>query len=164
MHDDPWARSWRDPSREARAQDREDYGQADYSRDYGYDPETRTGYRRGPDDGYEDRDDRSRRAEASETRREHRSWFGSRHDTEPQDRHDRLRAASDRRIFAVIVERMEHDRRVDTSDVEVAVEDGVVYLSGSTRTREGKRRLEHMSDVDGVRDIVNSIRVRELGR
>ena len=163
MHDDPWAR--REPPRQPRAEDREDFGQADYSVDYGYDPGTHRAYRRGPDDGYAERHDADRRQQdADEARREDRSWFGLRRDPEPQDRHDRRRLASDRRIFAVIAERMEHDRRVDTSDVEIAVEDGVVYLSGSSRTREGKRRIEHMSEVDGVRDIVNSIRVRELGR
>jgi osmotically-inducible protein OsmY len=37
----------------------------------------------------------------------------------------------------------------------------VVYLTGTTRTREGKRRIEHMADIEGVADVVNGLRVRE---
>jgi hypothetical protein len=144
MQGEPWARRGRDePYRTERRFEREDYGQADYSTDFGYDPETRTGYRR---DGRYD--------EPAEPR----SFNEHRHALDPRDHR---RAAMDRRIWAEVEERLARDRRVDASDVEVRVEAGVVFLNGTARTREGKRRIEQMADTDGVVDVVNSLRVRE---
>ncbi len=154
MHGDPWARRMRDePYRADLGHEREDYGQADYSTDFGYDPESRTGYRREGRDGRDGRD--------YILRDEPRTFQDSRRDIDPRARH---RQAADRRIWAEIEERLAHDRRIDASDVEVRVEDGVVYLNGTTRTREGKRRIEHMADTDGVVDVVNALRVRERER
>lgn len=122
----------------------DDYGQTDVSRDYAYDPEARTGYRRGPDDPDESR-----------------SWRGREPHIDRETRRGRERLAVDRRILAIISERLERDRRIDSSDVEITVDEGVVYLTGTTRTREGKRRIEHMADIEGVADVVNGLRVRE---
>jgi osmotically-inducible protein OsmY len=146
MHGSPW-----DRSRDARAEGREDFGQADYSDAYGYDPHERVGYR-------VDRDGPERGPDAQA---EPRSWRGRSFDADRDTRRQRERIAADRRIFAIVSERLEHDRRVDTSDVEFRVENGVVFLDGTVRTREGKRRIEHMAEIDGVADIVNGLRVRE---
>lgn len=138
--------------------DRDDFGQADYSRDYAYDPERRAGYRVGRDDdrGY-DPDGRYESGAYDEPR----SWRGRAPDVDRDTRHSRQRLAADRRILAIVSERLERDRRIDSSDVEITVDGGVVYLTGTTRTREGKRRIEHMADIDGVNDVVNGLRVRE---
>lgn len=141
----PWDRPAADtPYRLDPEAGREDYGQADYDRNYAYDPEHRTGYRR--DAGAQD---------------EPRSWRGRATHPDRDTRREREREAADRRIFAIVSERLEHDRRVDTSDVELRVENRVVFLDGTVRTREGKRRIEHMAELDGVADIVNALRVRE---
>lgn len=149
----PWDRHpdrYRDDPVERRFEDRDDYGQADYSADYAYDPAARSGYSR------DERDDRGPY--------EPRTWRGRSPDLRRDERRDRARLAVDHRILAIVTERLERDRRIDTSDVEITVEDGVVYLTGSARTREGKRRIENLVDVDGVSDVVNSLRVREPER
>lgn len=144
MHN-PWDRRHADtPHRPELEADRDDYGQADYSRDYAYDPENRAGYLR----------DAGPPGEA-------RSWRGRSAHPDRDTRREREREAADRRIFAIVSERLEHDRRVDTSDVELRVENRVVFLDGTVRTREGKLRIEHMAELDGVADIVNALRVRE---
>lgn len=146
----PWDRhsdTYRDAPVERRAEDRDDYGQADYSRDYAYDPDARAGYAR---------DERGPH--------EPRTWRGRSPSLGRDERRDRARLAVDHRILAVITERLERDRRIDSSDVEITVEDGVVYLAGTARTREGKRRIENLVDVDGVNDVVNALRVREPER
>ena len=61
---------WRDrdedrrPWRRSEPRDREDFGQADYSRDYGYDPDARAGYR--ASDRLQPRDDDYGQADYSE--------------------------------------------------------------------------------------------------
>lgn len=152
----PWERhsdAYRDDSAARRLEERDDYGQADYSRDYAYDPDTRAGYAR---DGRDESHDRGPY--------EPRTWRGRSPNLGRDERRDRARLAVDHRILAIITERLERDRRIDSSDVEITVEDGVVYLSGSARTREGKRRIENLVDVDGVSDVVNGLRVREPER
>jgi osmotically-inducible protein OsmY len=49
---------------------------------------------------------------------------------------------------------------VDASDIEVAVTDGEVTLSGNARAREEKRRAEEIIDgISGVREVHNQLRV-----
>jgi hypothetical protein len=179
--------------------DRDDFGQADYSRDYAYDPRNRRGYR--ADEAYRDRDDygqadytadwaydpergRPYRRFAEEDRafdrpRDDRSFMDKAGDFlagrprderhydaerthEPERRH--RRGPSDRVLWAVIMERLESDRRVDLRDVRVTVHDGEVTLDGVVRTREGKRRIEDLVDVDGVRNVQNNLRPRDADR
>jgi hypothetical protein len=166
-----------DPRRRAgyRAEDdlppREDYGQADYSQDYAYDPERRAAFRR---DG-ETEQDYARRMNEGDYRRDGvrregpRSWMdragsflaGDRavHD----DRAPRRRGPSDRVLWAVIVERLKDERRLDLSDVDVAVVDAEVTLNGTVRRKEDKRRIEDIADIDGVRHVQNNLRVRDRG-
>jgi len=202
--------------RSGRMRDRDDFGQADYSTDYGYDPSRRAGYRadeaasfRSDDYGQadyssdyaydEDRgrayrrfsdDDRDygRRMDAGDYRRDDRrdyerdyergergrsdggrSWmeraggfFGGRDRTD--ERRARRHGPSDRVLWAVIVERLEDERRLDLRDVDVVVEDGEVTLNGTVRRKEDKRRIEDIADIDGVRHVQNNLRVRDRDR
>jgi hypothetical protein len=145
---------------------REDYGQADYSEDYAYDPERRAAYRR---DGETDRD-YARRMDEGDYRRgpePRRSWVdragsffaGERVERAPP----RRRGPSDRVLWAVIVERLKDERRLDLSDVDVIVEDAEVTLNGTVRRKEDKRRIEDIADIDGVRHVQNNLRVRDRG-
>ena len=69
---------------------------------------------------------------------------------------------SDDRIREDACERLTQDDQLDASNIEVTVKDGEVTLSGSTNSREDKRRAEDIVDsVSGVRDVSNSLRVSE---
>lgn len=206
-------RDWdadRERRRSADPREREDFGQADYSTDYGYDPRHRTGYRaeermrpRTDDYGQADysndwaydadrgrpyrrfsEDDRDYSGEARYARGEHsRSWMdragdffgaGRRHDDERRYEADRRyesdrrsrrrRGSSDRVLWAIIMERLEDERRLDLRDVDVSVEDGEVTLNGTVRRKEDKRRIEDIADIDGVRNVQNNLRVRDPDR
>ena len=176
--------------------DRRDFGQADYSRDYGYDPRRHTGYRaeedispRGEDYGQADYStdwayDRERGPyrKFSEADRDYgrrmdsgdyqpvdappRSWrdragaFFAGGQVREREREPRRRGPSDRVLWAVIVERLDDERRLDLRDVEVIVEDCEVTLNGTVRRKEDKRRIEDVADIDGVRHVQNNLRVR----
>ncbi|THD80893.1 MAG: BON domain-containing protein [Phenylobacterium sp.] len=129
-----------------RVERRDDFGQADYSRDYGYDPDT------GPYRRFSEEDPNVRPAE---TEREPRSWFGGAR---------RREGPSDRVLWTVIAERLKAQRGLDLHDVEVRVDDGEVTLNGTVRNKEDKRRIEDVSDVRGVRHVQNNLRVRDRGR
>lgn len=142
--------------RRLRDRDREDYGQADYSNLYGYDPRARSGYR-AYDDGRPDRpyDQRPLEDRAYDT-------HGRLRPDEP--RHARRGGPSDRVLWAVIMERLDDERRLDLSGVEVDVHDGEVILNGTVRHRADKRRIEDIADIDGVRNVQNNLRSRERNR
>ena len=68
---------------------------------------------------------------------------------------------SDDRIQDNINERLTDDPLVDASEVEVAVQDGEVILSGTVDDRVAKRRAEDIAEsVSGVTNVENRIRVR----
>ncbi len=147
---------WRDLERERlerlRERDRGDYGQADYSDRYGYDPRTRSGYR-----AYdEDRRDDVRRGYDDATPPPRRSW--------DEPRRARRDGPSDRVLWAVIMERLDDERRLDLREVEVDVHDGEVTLNGAVRNKGDKRRIEDVADIEGVRNVQNNLRVREHSR
>ena len=120
-----------------RLRDRDDFGQADYSNMYGYDPRTRTGYR-----AYED----GRPPESGQ-------W--------DEPRRARRDGPSDRVLWAVITERLDDQRRLDLRDVEVIVRDGEVTLTGTVEARMVKRAAEECCDhVRGVTDVHNHLRVK----
>jgi hypothetical protein len=187
---------WRDRDEPRRTRARDDFGQADYSDDYGYDPRTRSGYRAaetevGRDDygqadyttdwAYDAERGRPYRRfseeDRAEPRHQPRSWmdragelFGARpHDHYDDDRRlaerdaaqRRRRGPSDRVLWAVIMERLD-EARVDLRDVEVRVTDGEVILDGTVRRRTDKRRIEDLVDVDGVRNVQNNLRPRDM--
>lgn len=166
VRDDPYDRYEGD---DRWTRDRNDYGQADYSNDYAYDPAQRTGYRQA--DQYQDRDDfgqvdysddyvydpatrqgHRRGPDDQPYRNEPRSWFGR------GERRD-----SDRVLWAAIASRLDNARGLDTSDIEIIVRHGEVTLNGTVRRREDKRRIEDLADVRGVRDVQNNLRIRERG-
>jgi hypothetical protein len=179
---------WRDREdlrpRRGRAVPGERDGQADYSGDYGYDPDNRTGYRaeaasRAALDDYGQADysrddafdrDYARRMNEGDHRGEPRSWldraeaFFTGHPR--RERHLEVRAPrrrrgpSDRVLWAVIMERLD-DARVDARDVDVIVEDAEVTLNGTVLRKLDKRRVEDIADIDGVRHVQNNLRVRE---
>ena len=68
---------------------------------------------------------------------------------------------SDRVLWAVIMERLEDQRRLDLRDVKVEVHDGEVTLNGTVRHTADKRRIEDVADIDGVRNVQNNLRLRE---
>jgi hypothetical protein len=187
-------RVWRErEERRARQDDPlEDYGQADFSRDYAYDPDTRTGYRLDPKEQarrryeedtadqpdryaderrYEERrhddvrrmDERYERDRDDERRPdERRSWaeragltglFGGGGRTD--------RRSDDRVLWVVATEALHRARGLDDSDIHVRVEDAIVVLEGSVRSREDKRRAEDLVEQRGVRDVHNHLRIRE---
>lgn len=131
----------------------DDYGQADFSRDYAYDPAGRTAYRR-----EEDFRDADRRWD--ERRGEPRSFDRPEAGERRLDERGRRQGASDRLIRAIVTERINSERRLDSSDIEVRVEDGVVFLDGTARNRDEKRRAEDLADIDDVVDVVNGLRLR----
>lgn len=178
--------------------DRDDFGQADYSRDYAYDPRNRSGYRaderlraRGDDYGQADyttdwaydpetgrpyrRDVGAPGAPGAPDARRERSWMDRAGDflggrPRPEDRHfedtrsvsrARRQGPSDRVLWAVIMERLDDERRLDLRDVRVEVIDGEVILNGTVRHRDDKRRIEDIADIDGVRNVQNNLRPRD---
>jgi len=182
----------RDPrwGRGADPREADDFGQADYSRDYGYDPERRTGYRvedAGPprtndygqadysnDYVYDPERGRAYRRFSEDDRvapeADRRSWmdragafFSGSPRRDDEVRQVRRRGPSDRVLWAVIVERLEDERRLDLRDVEVIVENAEVTLNGSVRRKEDKRRIEDVADIEGVRHVQNNLRVRDRG-
>jgi hypothetical protein len=151
---------WRDLEadrlRRLRDRDRDDFGQADYSNTYGYDPRTRSGYR-AFDDG-----------PPPSTRSGYRSFEDGPPPSERAYEAERGRARrdgpSDRVLWAVIMERLGDERRLDLRDVEVEVRDGEVTLNGLVRHKADKRRIEDVADIRGVRHVQNNLRVRDAHR
>lgn len=157
MRREPWM--GREEGRSDHRSHREDYGQADYSDRYRYDPDARSGYR-ADDDGWRSHEnpyfhDRPRRPGDG------RFFEGTRPERERRSRRD---GPSDRVLWAVIVERLDDERRLDLSDVEVDVFDGEVTLNGYVKHKADKRRIEDIADIDGVRNVQNNLRVRERSR
>jgi len=146
---------WRDRETERlrglRDRDRDDFGQADYSNRYGYDPRTRTGYRT-----FEDG-----RPYPAEPQRGEARAVGP---LAPDPRQARRDGPSDRVMWAVIMERLHDERRLDLRDVEVDVHDGEVTLNGTVRHKADKRRIEDIADIEGVHNVQNNLRPAERSR
>lgn len=190
-------RDWRErEDRRARDDDPlEDYGQADFSDEYAYDPDTRTGYRLDPKErarrereeaaygdepdryadepGYDrDRREERRMDERDERDRgdrgrpdEGRSWaeragfsglFGGAASGGRTDRR-----SNDRVLWVVATEALHRARGLDDRDIHVRVEDAIVTLEGSVRSRDEKRRAEDLVEQRGVRDVHNHLHIRE---
>lgn len=164
----------------------EDYGQADFSRDYRYDPDTRSGYRVDPKDearrAYEDdperfadderstepryRADYSPRYDDREPPREERRSFAERTGlaslfSGARERSEQERRSDDRVLWVVATEALHRARGLDDTDIHVRVTDRIVTLEGSVRSRDEKRRAEDLVEQRGVRDVHNNLRIRE---
>jgi hypothetical protein len=71
---------------------------------------------------------------------------------------------SDERIREDVCERFAQHGQLDPSDVEVAVHQGEVLLTGSVATRAQKRLAEDIADrVFGVAEVHNHLRVQRAG-
>jgi osmotically-inducible protein OsmY len=67
---------------------------------------------------------------------------------------------SDERIREDVNELLTDDWRVDASDIEVSVDNGVVTLAGRVYSRKEKRRAEDIAEsAPGVTDVNNQLRV-----
>ena len=64
-------------------------------------------------------------------------------------------------LFAVISERLETQRRLDLSDVQLHVLNSEVTLEGTVRHKGDRRLIEDIADIDGVHHVQNNLRVRE---
>lgn len=69
---------------------------------------------------------------------------------------------SDERIKEDVCDRLYHCLDLDSSDVEVKLQNGEVILSGTVPERSMKYRIEStIEDVSGVVDVTNQIRVKQ---
>lgn len=67
---------------------------------------------------------------------------------------------SDERIQDDVCDALTNDRHVDASDVEVAVQDGEVTLSGFVAVRRSRRHAEAIAEhVAGVKYVQNNLRI-----
>jgi hypothetical protein len=67
---------------------------------------------------------------------------------------------SDERIREEICERLTDDWRVDATEIDIAVSNGQVTLSGAVHSREEKRKAEDLVEsIPGVHDVHNNLRV-----
>ena len=99
------------------------------------------------------------------------SWFGDedaeRRRHQDQQREHRGRGPknyrrSDERIKEDVNDRLSDDYYLDASDVEVAVTNSEVTLTGTVNSREDKRRAEDIADaVSGVSNVENRLRVKQ---
>jgi hypothetical protein len=72
---------------------------------------------------------------------------------------------SDERIQEDVNDRLADDSWLDASEIEVAVKNGEVTLSGSVPDREAKRRAEDIAEqVSGVKHVQVNLRVQTPGR
>jgi osmotically-inducible protein OsmY len=99
------------------------------------------------------------------------SWVGDRDAARRRDM-DRMRShagrgprgyvRSDDRIREDVNDRLTDDWQLDASNIEVAVTDGEVTLSGTVGSRADKHHAEHLvEDLPGVRHVQNNLRVDE---
>ena len=164
----------RDVPREIRDEEDplEDYGQADFSQDYGYDPTTRSGYRLDPKEEARRRyaesaysDEPERYADETDPRtppRERRS-FGGLFGGGQSDRRESERRSQDRVLWVVATEALQRARGIDERDIKVSVENAIITLEGTVRSRDEKRRAEAVVDTRGVRDVHNHLHIRDRG-
>src|SRR3989344_844284 len=67
---------------------------------------------------------------------------------------------SDTRIYEDLSEALTHHPGVDASEIEVAVKDAVVTLSGAIESRQMKKMaVECAEEIPGVRDVINELRI-----
>jgi hypothetical protein len=118
------------------------------------------GFGRERDYGRRDRDDRSFLERAGD---EIASWFGA--DTSDRPGRHRGRGPkgyqrSDERIRDDVSDRLTDDPHIDASDIEVAVQNREVTLSGTVSSRFEKRHAEDIAEsVSGVAHVQNNLRV-----
>lgn len=69
---------------------------------------------------------------------------------------------NDERIFMSVCDALSRNPDIDASEIEVAVNSGVVTLSGMVETRRVRMLAEELvQDLLGVKDVLNHIKVQE---
>lgn len=92
------------------------------------------------------------------------SWFGDRDARRRREQDHRGRgpknyARSDERIREDVNDRLTEDVWLNASEIDVAVEQGEVTLSGTVEDRRAKRRAEDCVDtISGVKHVQNNLR------
>ena len=71
------------------------------------------------------------------------------------------RDSNDRVLWVVATEALHKARGLDESDIHVSVENAIVTLEGTVRSRDEKRRAEDLVEQRGVRDVRNHLHIRE---
>ena len=67
---------------------------------------------------------------------------------------------SDERLRELVSERLEDHEAIDASDMEVAVRDGIVTLTGTVDSRRTKRLAEDVALITpGVLDVQNALKI-----
>ena len=68
---------------------------------------------------------------------------------------------SDEKIRDTVCEVLARDSRIDATEVEVEVKEGLVFLQGSVDSRQTKRLAEMMiEDLHGVKDVINQLKLQ----
>lgn len=146
------------------------YGRSDYGRsDYGRSGQSDSGRGNYGNRGY-GRGDHEERSWWDRTTDEVSSWFGDEDAERRRERDKNYRgkgprnySRSDERIKEDINDRLSDDPFVDASDIDVAVSNGEVTLTGNVDHRSTKRRAEDLAEaVSGVKNVENRLRVTQL--
>ena len=76
---------------------------------------------------------------------------------------NRVRLKTDAELLADITREIRWDPRIDQAPIEVAIEDGVVTLSGNVENAARKlAAFDTTSRVQGVRGVINNIEVHTV--
>jgi hypothetical protein len=94
--------------------------------------------------------------------RDRHAWWQERHDAGPHvGRGPRGYQRSDERIREDLNDRLTAHGYIDATDIECQVVNGEVTLSGFVSSRQAKHEAEDVaSDIPGVRDVHNQLRLR----
>ena len=149
--------------------ERSNFGDRNYDRRYGY-----SNYRDGQrneewpgSSNYRNQPSNDERNWWDKTTDEVSSWFGD-EEAERRRRQDRMHKGrgpknytrSDERIKEDINDKLSDDWFIDASEVDVAVSNGEVTLTGTVDDRATKRRAEDIAEtVSGVKHVENRLRV-----
>ena len=88
------------------------------------------------------------------------SQFQSQFEGEHRGRGPKGYQRSDERIHEEVCECLTDDHFIDASDIEIAVQGGIVTLTGTVSSRHEKRHAEDLiENLSGVKDVHNSLRV-----
>jgi osmotically-inducible protein OsmY len=107
------------------------------------------------------------------TKDEVSGWFGDenaqqRRSTDQQNQHrgkgPKGYTRTDERIKEDVHERLTEDGMIDASEIEVDVKNGEIFLKGTVKNRQEKRRAEDIvEDISGVKNVENHIKVQQEG-
>jgi osmotically-inducible protein OsmY len=107
------------------------------------------------------------------TKDEVSGWFGDenaqqRRNTDQQNQHrgkgPKGYIRTDERIKEDVHERLTDDGMIDASEIEVDVKNGEVFLKGTVKNRQEKRRAEDIiENISGVKNVENHIKVQQEG-